>query len=133
MSRRCDLYRLNDQYSFLKKAVGHPQVVPPEIDIAYISRVIDVGAGTGPGTWGLDRLDLVSRPAVGDSDDIRLFACDISNAKFPREAPEEKKITFFEHNVTEPFPDELIGTFDPVNLSCLCYALTSKGWTVVAL
>jgi hypothetical protein len=70
----------------------------------------------------------VSQPAVRDSD-IRVFACDIFNAKFPRGAPKEKKRTLFEHNVTELFPDELIGTFDLVNLSCLCYALTSKGWT----
>jgi len=117
---------LDTQYPFVKSVVGHPQVIPPGIDIAHVSRVIDVG--TGSGAWALD---FVSQPEVHRSD-IEVFACDISDTKFPQrnlpEVPEAKRIMFFQQDVTKPFPDELLGTFDLVNLRLLTYALTSQGW-----
>ena len=117
------LYSLNAQYSFLKSVVGHPRVIPPEIDIAHVSRVIDIGAGTG--AWALD---FVSLPEVYKSN-IQVFACDISNEKFLKgNKPAEKQITFFQQDVTKPFPEELLGTFDLANLSFLSYALTPQGW-----
>lgn len=117
------LYRLNAQYSFFKSVVGHPQVTPPGIDIAQVSRVIDVATGTG--AWALD---FVSLPEVYKSN-IQVFACDISKEKFLRgNKPPVKQITFFQQDVTKPFPDELLGTFDLVNLSFVSYALTLQGW-----
>jgi SAM-dependent methyltransferase len=111
---------LDTQYPFVKSVVGHPQVIPPGIDIAHVSRVIDVG--TGSGAWALD---FVSQPEVHRSN-IEVFACDISDTKFPqRNFP---GVTFFQQDVTKPFPDELLGTFDLVNLRLLAYALTSQGW-----
>jgi SAM-dependent methyltransferase len=124
--RRYDaLSRLNRQFNFHKTLFDYPQLVPPGIDITHVSRIIDVGAGTG--AWALD---LMSHPDVRDRD-LQVFACDISTAKFPRnDEPEVRKITFFEQDVTKAFPDEFIGTFDLINLSCLSYGLTAQGWKV---
>ena len=117
------LYRLNAQYAFLKSAMGHPQVVPPGIDISHISRVIDVATGTG--SWAID---FASLPEVRDSD-VQVFACDISSEKYLQgNNPPEKQVTFFQQDITKQFPDELLGTFDLVNLTLVSYALTSKGW-----
>ena len=86
---------------------------------------MDVGTGTG--AW---ILDFVALPGVRDRG-LQVFACDISTAKFPRnDEPGVKKITFFQHDVTKPFPDELLGTFDLINICFLGYALTAQGWKV---
>lgn len=53
--------------------MGHPQVIPPGIDIAHISRVIDVATGTD--SWAIDFTLL---PGVHDSN-VQVFACDISS------------------------------------------------------
>ena len=117
------LYRLNAQYSFFKSVVGHPRVIPPEIDIAHVSRVIDVATGTG--AWALD---FVSLPEVQKSN-IQVYACDISSEKFLKgNESAVQQIAFFQHDVAKPFPEELLGTFDLVNQSFLSYALTSQGW-----
>jgi SAM-dependent methyltransferase len=114
---------LNAQYSFFKSVVGHPRVIPPGIDISHVSRVIDVATGTG--VWALD---FASLPDVYKSN-IQVFACDISSEKFLKgNEPAVKQITFFQQDVTKPFPEELLGTFDLVNLTFLSYALTSQGW-----
>jgi len=114
---------LNTQYPFYKSLFGHSQVIPPGIDIANISRVIDVGTGTG--AWALD---FASQPEV-QRRNIQIFACDIDGTKFlqgNKLAP--KRVSFFQQDVTKPFPEELLGTFDLVNLLLLCCALTSQGW-----
>jgi hypothetical protein len=73
----------------------------------------------------------MSLPGVRDRD-VEAFACDLNTAKFPRkDRPEAKKVTFFQHDVTKPFPDEFLGTFDLVNINFLCYALTKQGWKSV--
>jgi SAM-dependent methyltransferase len=117
------LYRLNTQYPFYKSIFGHSQVIPPEIDITNVSRVIDVGTGTG--VWALD---FASQPEV-QRRNIQIFACDIDDTKFLQgNKLAEKHISFFQQDVTKPFPDELLGTFDLVNVLLLCCALTSQGW-----
>jgi SAM-dependent methyltransferase len=117
---------LNAQYSFFKSVVGHPQVIPPGIDVAHVSRVIDVATGTG--AWALD---FVSLPEVHKSN-IQVFACDISDEKFLQgnKSAVIKQITFFQQDITKPFQDDFLGTFDLVNLSFLSYALTSRGWEI---
>ncbi len=93
--------------------------VPPVVNIAHVSKVIDVATGTG--AWALD---FVSQPDVRDRD-VQVFACDISTAKFPQaDEPDVDRITFFQHDVTKPFPDEMLGTFDLVNTTLMCFALT---------
>lgn len=121
----CGLYRLNAHYPFVKSAMGHPQVIPPDIDIAHLSRVIDVATGTG--SWAID---FASLPQVHDSN-VQVFACDISNEKFLQgHIPPAKRITFFQQEITKPFPNELLGTFDLINLTFVSYALTSQGWEI---
>ena len=103
--------------------MGHAQVIPPGIDIARVSRVIDIATGTG--VWALD---FISLPEVHKSN-IQVFACDISNEKFLQgNKPPVKEPTFFQQDVIKPFPDELLGTFDLVNLHFLSFALTLQGW-----
>ena len=119
------LYRLNAQYQFFNSVIGHPQVIPPGIDIAHISRVIDVATGTG--SWAVD---FASLPEVRDSN-VQVFACDISSGNFLQGTnPPEKRITFFQQDLTKPFPDELLGTFDLINMAFVSYALTSQGWGI---
>jgi hypothetical protein len=73
----------------------------------------------------------VSLPGIRDRDDLQVFACDISTSKFPqKDEPGVRKITFFQHDVTEPFPDEFLGTFDLINVCFLAYALTNQRWKV---
>ncbi|KAH9066937.1 hypothetical protein EDB83DRAFT_2223303, partial [Lactarius deliciosus] len=114
--------RLKSQYLHFKTVFGS-NTVPPVVNINHVSKVIDVATGTG--AWALD---FVSQPNVRDRD-VQVFACDISSAKFPQEnKPDVDKITFFEHDVTKPFPDKMLRTFDLVNMSYMCLALTVQGW-----
>ncbi|KAI9440844.1 S-adenosyl-L-methionine-dependent methyltransferase, partial [Lactarius indigo] len=115
--------RLNTQYLYLKAVFDYPEFVPPVVNVAHVSKVIDVAAGTG--VWALD---FVSQPEVRDRD-VQVFACDISTAKFPQaDKPDVDRITFFLHDVTKPFPDEMLGTFDLVHMAIMCWALTVQGW-----
>ena len=116
------LCRLNAQYQYFNSVIGHPHI-PPGIDIAHISRVIDVATGTG--SWAID---FASLPEVRDSN-VQVFACDISSEKYLQGCkPPTKQITFFQQDVTKPFPDGLLGTFDLINMALVALALTSRGW-----
>ncbi|KAH8995095.1 hypothetical protein EDB86DRAFT_3102816 [Lactarius hatsudake] len=117
-----EISRLKTQYLHFK-TVFDSNTVPPVVDVNQVKKVIDVATGTG--AWALD---FVSQPNVRDRD-VQVFACDISSAKFPQAGkPDVDKIRFFEHDVTQPFQDEMLGTFDLVNMSCMCFALTVQGW-----
>ncbi|KAH9055289.1 hypothetical protein EDB87DRAFT_1688405 [Lactarius vividus] len=117
-----EVARLKTQYLHFKTVFGS-NTVPPVVNINLVTKVIDVATGTG--AWALD---FVSQPNVRDRD-VQVFACDISSAKFPQENnPDVDKISFFEHDVTKPFPDQMLRTFDLVNMSCMCLALTAQGW-----
>ena len=114
---------LKNQYVFFKTVFDYPDIVPPVVNISHLSKVIDVATGTG--AWALD---FVSRPDVRDRG-VQVFACDISTAKFPRaDKADVNKIAFFQHDVTKPFPDVMLGTFDLVNMTYLGFALTEQGW-----
>ena len=104
---------------------NYPNIVPPVVNVAHLSKVIDVATGTG--AWALD---FVSQPDLRDRG-VQVFACDISTTKFPQAARDKSdvnKITFFQQDVTKPFPDEMLGTFDLVNMTYLGFALTVQGW-----
>ncbi|KAI9428926.1 S-adenosyl-L-methionine-dependent methyltransferase [Lactarius indigo] len=118
-----EVSRLNTQYFYFKTMFDRPQIVPPVVDVAHLRKVIDVATGTG--TWAFD---FVSQPEFRDRD-VQVFACDISAAKFPQaDKPDVDRISFFQQDVTKPFPDEMIGTFDLVHMTCMCWALTAQGW-----
>ncbi|KAI9458376.1 S-adenosyl-L-methionine-dependent methyltransferase [Lactarius psammicola] len=117
-----EVSRLKTQYFHFKTVFG-PNTVPPVVNTTRINKVIDVATGTG--AWALD---LLSQPDVRDRD-LQVFACDISTSKFPQAyEPDVDKIIFFQHDVTKPFPDEMLGTFDLVNMNYLVFALTVQGW-----
>jgi SAM-dependent methyltransferase len=121
--RRRSVNRLKNQYHFFKTVFDYPDIIPPAVNVSRLRKVIDVATGTG--AWALD---FVSRPDVRDRG-VQVFACDISTAKFPQaDKPDANKITFFQHDVTKPFPDEMLGTFDLVNMTYLGFALTAPGW-----
>lgn len=118
-----EVSRLKTQYLFFKMVFDYPNIVPPVVNVAHVGKVIDVATGTG--AWALD---FVSQPDVRDHG-VRVFACDISTAKFPQaDITDVDKITFFQQDVTKPFPDEMLGTFDLVNMTYLGFALTAQGW-----
>ncbi|KAH9074935.1 S-adenosyl-L-methionine-dependent methyltransferase [Lactarius deliciosus] len=118
-----EVSRLNTQYLYLKTIFDYPKIVPPVVSVARVGKVIDVATGTG--AWALD---FVSQPEVRDRG-VQVFACDISAAKFPQaDKPDVDKITFFQHDVTKPFPDDMLGTFDLVHMAFVCWALTVQGW-----
>ena len=124
LSRR-SANRLKNQYHFFKTVFDYPDIIPPVVNVSRLRKVIDVATGTG--AWALD---FVSRPDVRDRG-VRVFGCDISTAKFPRaDTPDAEKITFFQHDVTKPFPEDMLGTFDLVNMTYLGFALTAQGWKV---
>lgn len=117
--------RLKNQYHFFKTVFDYPDIIPPVVNVSRLRKVIDVATGTG--AWALD---FVSRPDVRDRG-VQVFGCDISTAKFPRaDTPDAEKITFFQHDVTKPFPDDMLGTFDLVNMTYLGFALTAQAWKV---
>ncbi|KAI0291030.1 S-adenosyl-L-methionine-dependent methyltransferase [Multifurca ochricompacta] len=117
------LSRLDGQYSFSKGVFDYPQLVPPQVKTSHISKVIDAAAGTG--AWAHD---FASLPNVRDRD-VQIFACDITTANFRRvDRPAARKINFFQQDVTKPFPNEMLGTFDLANMNYLFYDLTAQGW-----
>ncbi|KAI9458375.1 hypothetical protein BJY52DRAFT_1372589 [Lactarius psammicola] len=117
-----EVSRLKTQYLHLK-AVFDSNTVPPVVNITSVNKVIDVATGTG--AWALD---LVSQPDIRDRG-VQVFACDISTTKFPQaDEPDVGRITFFQHDVTKPFPDEMLGTFDLANMTYVAFALTAQGW-----
>ncbi|KAH9057430.1 S-adenosyl-L-methionine-dependent methyltransferase [Lactarius vividus] len=123
-----EVSRLNTQYLYLKTIFDYPKIVPPVVNVAHVRKVIDVATGTG--AWALD---FVSQPEVCGRG-VQVFACDISVAKFPQaesdlaDKLDVDKITFFQHDVTKPFPDDMLGTFDLVHMAFMCWALTVQGW-----
>ncbi|KAH9074933.1 hypothetical protein EDB83DRAFT_2354226 [Lactarius deliciosus] len=85
----------------------YPKIAPPVVNVAHVRKVTDVGTGTG--AWALD---FMSQPEVRGCD-VQVFACDISAAKFAQaDGSGVSKITFFQQDVTEPFPDDMLRTFD---------------------
>ncbi len=114
---------MNRQYTFLNSVFDYPQLVPAGIDTTQVSRVIDVGAGTG--AWALDFLSL---PSVRNRN-VQVFVCDITTNNYPQGSePEVREIRFFQQDVTKPFPNELLGTFDLINLCVMSFVLTTQGW-----
>ena len=97
------------------------------MNVETLSRVMDVAAG--PLVW---TLDVANQPAIQQrlaSSQIKLFACDMSPALFPpKEVLEKYNICTFIHDVTQPFPAELRGTFDLINMRLLVLGLNKEGW-----
>jgi hypothetical protein len=106
--------------------------LPRCIDLENMSNILDIGAGTLAWTLDVASLPGVKHrlvPMVPSYNPIHLYACDITDEKFPSSHELERLgITTFVHDVTTPFPRELDGTFDLVHMRLLCSALSQQGW-----
>lgn len=117
----------------MKHFFDNADFLPTPIDIKSIDNVLDVAAGTGAWT-----LDLADQPAAAarlppqkHDRPLRLRICDISTAKFPPEDILARAgIEAFQHDVLTPFPLEMQGTIDLVNMNYLVYALTEEKWKI---
>jgi SAM-dependent methyltransferase len=117
---------------FTKKLFDHTELLPPVIDLNRVDRVLDVAAGTG--IWALDLADVPAaraRLASNTSRPLEISICDASTAKFPpSEFLRPLRINAFQHDITEPFPKALHGTFDLVHMTYLVYALAEPKWNL---
>ncbi|KAI0028697.1 hypothetical protein K488DRAFT_89493 [Vararia minispora EC-137] len=127
--------RLALQYIATKKAFGWAQPYPDSVDIANAHAILDLAAGSC--VWILDIAShplvrpRVRRPSSTDTDEegIRLYACDLTAAKFPPQALFDKAgVQAFEHDVTKPFPEELYGKFDLIHMGLVVLALRPAEW-----
>ncbi|KAJ7813131.1 hypothetical protein B0H14DRAFT_2173394, partial [Mycena olivaceomarginata] len=63
------------------------------------------------------------------SANIRFYACDILSDNFPHSDVLEKlAITTFVHDATQPFPVEMKGMFDVVNMRLVTAAFSESQW-----
>ncbi|TFK40377.1 hypothetical protein BDQ12DRAFT_680854 [Crucibulum laeve] len=124
--------RLQNQYNLAKDVMGHASAVPEWIKLSEITNVMDVAAGTLVWTF-----DLIGSPAVRERlnpsesapDRINLYACDITDAKFPpKEQLDSMGIKTFLQDITKPFPEKFKGTFDLIHMGLVRISLTSEGW-----
>ncbi|KZV64552.1 hypothetical protein PENSPDRAFT_656499 [Peniophora sp. CONT] len=128
-----EIRRLSSQYFYMKHFFDNADFLPSPIDINDVDNVLDVAAGTG--VWTLDFADQPAAaarlPPHTHDRPLRLRICDISTAKFPPEDVLARAgIEAFQHDVLTPFPAELRGTIDLVNMNYLVYALTEDKWKI---
>lgn len=139
-----------EQYNWIKKVMGRSSPLPPSIDPATITHVMDVAAGSL--LWTLDVANMPeikprlvpssssssstssSSPSSSSSTSspikpVKLYACDLSTSQYPAQSIlDEYGITAFQHDATMPFPDELKGKFDVVNMRLINVAISRQGW-----
>ncbi|TDL26297.1 hypothetical protein BD410DRAFT_895698 [Rickenella mellea] len=122
--------RLNRQYNVVKKVLGRTNALPSSINSKGLSKVLDIAAGSLVWTLDLARTpDISTRLSPESRDPIYLYACDISSAQFPPvEETRKLGITTFLHDMTKPFPEDMKGTFDLVNMRLLVLGLSEQGW-----
>lgn len=117
--------RLDDQHAFLGKFSGG--LVPTDISthLATIPtpRIADVGTGTA--AWLIDIATQLPPTSV-------LAGFDVTRDTLPPPDSRPANFTFYNHNATEPFPEEHVGTYDLVHVRFLMYALKKHEWAVVA-
>lgn len=127
-----EIHRLDMQYQVLKAGFGHNDILDLPLDICKVNELNILDIGTGTGAWILDvtRIPEISaRVSSTVTRHVKLFACDISDAKFPPKLlTDPLGIHFFVQDVTQPFPQEMYGTFDLIHVGLLCLALTRQGW-----
>ncbi|CAM1507709.1 Fc.00g045570.m01.CDS01 [Cosmosporella sp. VM-42] len=110
--------RLIDQHDWLKSLLGC--TVHPGIPINKPAlRVADVATGTA--IWLLDLAKTLPS-------DTQLYGFDISAAQFPAPEARPSNVFLYEHNVTQPFPEEYHGTFDIVAVRLITAGLRGDDW-----
>lgn len=104
-------------------------IVPDVVDPSSISTVLDAAAGTL--VWSRDFATIPEiKPRISSpSNPVKLYACDLTAEKFPpKPIVDALGIQLFLHDVTKPFPEEMTGMFDLVNMKLLILALSKDGW-----
>ncbi|KZT21920.1 hypothetical protein NEOLEDRAFT_1098552 [Neolentinus lepideus HHB14362 ss-1] len=129
--------RLVTQYALKKRIYGWTSAVPRSVNVSSLSNVLDVAAGTC--VWTIDftnipevraRLKVNDHHNTTHTNPVRLYACDIETKFFPdKNLIDQLGITTFQHDVTKPFPADMLGKFDIVQISFLLLCLTEQGWT----
>jgi len=111
--------RLRIQYEWLNNLLGckiHPSISLPHSG-SNLS-IADVGTGTG-----IFLLDIANDfPAS-----VQFHGFDITDVHFPdKEFP--RNVSFHQHDMREPFPEEFIGKFDLVNIRLVVLGLKGNEW-----
>ncbi|KAL2875312.1 hypothetical protein SGCOL_009475 [Colletotrichum sp. CLE4] len=87
----------------------------------WAPRIADVA--TGSGVWLTSLAQIVPQGS-------ELYGFDLDGLKLPQSHRSEVSFDFMEHDVLEPFPAELRGTFDLVNVRLLALGLKKDDWDV---
>ncbi|KAF8646954.1 hypothetical protein AX16_007045 [Volvariella volvacea WC 439] len=121
--------RLEKQYKFCQKIFNQATAVPKDVDPSKVRYVMELAAGSL--SWILDFASIPEVKARLDSkvDPIELYASDITDGNFPpSDIVREHRINTFLHDITKPFPDELLGKFDLVHFAFTVGVLSTRGW-----
>ncbi|KAI8953452.1 hypothetical protein F4801DRAFT_537680 [Xylaria longipes] len=108
--------RLNRQH-YLFDDIMQNDLLPPHIASSLAAsptppKIAEIATGTG--IW-------LSEIAKTLSPDAELVGLDFDTSKFPSSLA--SNITLRQANMLEPFPSDLIGKFDVVNVRCIIFAL----------
>ncbi|KAF9458165.1 S-adenosyl-L-methionine-dependent methyltransferase [Collybia nuda] len=117
-----DNHRLDRQFHIYQKFFDKgPVTLAGFLDEKRVNKVLDVAAGSL--AWTLD----VARST--DPSMVELHACDIAADNFPPTSVIDAfSINAFIHDATQPFPEEMKGQFDVVNMRLLVYAFSEDQW-----
>ncbi|KAJ5919850.1 hypothetical protein N7454_009685 [Penicillium verhagenii] len=110
--------RLNNQHRALVHIIGN-KIVQAPIDLSTITRVADVGTGTG--VWLDDLAARLKSIPTGTGQQRQYDGYDISATNFPGSHP--GNFHYRVHNILQPVPDELKGKYDLVHVRLLVAAL----------
>ncbi|KAI1326791.1 hypothetical protein F5Y16DRAFT_374048 [Xylariaceae sp. FL0255] len=110
--------RLNRQHVLFMEILEN-DLLPPHIKSSLAAstqppKVLDLATGTG--IWLLS----VAKELPSDAE---LVGLDFDTTKFPPPAELPNNVSLRKANMFEPFPDELLGTFDVVNVRLIIFAL----------
>ncbi|KAI0118234.1 S-adenosyl-L-methionine-dependent methyltransferase [Nemania sp. FL0031] len=110
--------RLNLQHHLFNDMMQN-DLLPPHIATSLSSsptppKVLEIATGTG--IW-------LSEIAKTLSPDAELVGLDFDTSKFPAPSSLAPNITLRQANMFEPFPSDLLGEFDVVNIRLIIFAL----------
>ncbi|OOQ82172.1 hypothetical protein PEBR_41904 [Penicillium brasilianum] len=109
--------RLDKQYGVWQANTGF--LLHPTIAQKQRMRIADVGTGTG--IWLRDLANTLPK-------DCQLDGFDLSESMFFKDTTIPSNVSFYQHNLLEPFPTKFIGQYDVVNARALVVALSHDEW-----
>ncbi|KAI8632711.1 hypothetical protein F5Y19DRAFT_418601 [Xylariaceae sp. FL1651] len=116
--------RLNTQHCLFDDMMQN-QLLPPHIDSALTAsptppKILEIATGTA--VW----LSSIAKTLPSDAE---LVGLDFDTTKFPPSASLAPNITLRKANMYEPFPSDLLGKFDVVNVRLIIFALKKGSGT----